>query len=462
MTFSGANITQWNDKSGNGYNATVASGKVAATWSTASNCVYFQATNVGYQTSFPANPANETLFIVANVDSPASVYNNTIIGGQAGARSFGFGYAGGSGGTGYSSYLNNEVAWQTTSIAGPSAGVTAMITGTVTSTTNCAVSLNGSNFSTTGTITAWTSGTTTYLGTDITNASYYFKGYVMEIIFYNKVLSTREQQLVQGYLAAKWGLNSSIISTHPFKSIPPSVASQFSPFVISSLGLWLDAADLSTFAPANPTNGTTLTQWNDKSGNAYNATPYGTGTTVTYNGLINAVNFLGSAGLKTSLLTPDNRIQSGFFVTTVATGSVGVIQGCSNSSGGREFRTQGTLTSLQENTAGLLTSGTTPVNTLMLVGYTDNGSTITHVVNGTPTTGTSATQFTSKTTVTLGYSFNTEYMVGSINEAIIYGNALTTQQRQAVEGYLAWKWQINGNLPTTHPFYKFSPGYIRY
>jgi hypothetical protein len=220
---SGTVISTWSDKSGNGRNATVASGRVAGTFNTAFKCVYFQASNVGYVTSYAANPTNETMFIVANIDSPANQNNNTIIGGQRGARSFGFGYAG-TGGIGRSSYLNNQVAWQTTSIVGPSAGTTALITGTVSNTTNVTVSLNGATTGasyTSGTISAWTAGTTTYLAVDTTTTIYYYKGFVMEILFYNSLLSISQRQQIEGYLAWKWGLQSNLPANHPFFNFPP-------------------------------------------------------------------------------------------------------------------------------------------------------------------------------------------------------------------------------------------------
>jgi hypothetical protein len=40
---------------------------------------------------------------------------------------------------------------------------------------------------------------------------------------------------------------------------------------------------------------------------------------------------------------------------------------------------------------------------------------------------------------------------------IIYNRTLTTSERQTVEGYLAWKWGIQANLPATHPFKNFPP-----
>ncbi len=41
---------------------------------------------------------------------------------------------------------------------------------------------------------------------------------------------------------------------------------------------------------------------------------------------------------------------------------------------------------------------------------------------------------------------------GHICETIMYNSLLSTTQRQQVEGYLAIKWGLQGNLPSTHPF----------
>ena len=47
---------------------------------------------------------------------------------------------------------------------------------------------------------------------------------------------------------------------------------------------------------------------------------------------------------------------------------------------------------------------------------------------------------------------------GSIAEVAIFNNQLTTDNRQKVEGYLAWKWGINSSLPKTHPYSGSAPG----
>ena len=218
----GTTVSTWYDKSGNGYNATVASGKIAGTYSTANSAIYCTASNTGYVTSYTAAPSLETMFVVFNNPSPSG-NNNMVIGGPQGARSLSGGYAGGGAGVGAVSYLNNEVTW--TGMASMPAstytsGTTVIITGQVNGLTT-SISQNGGTIYSNTTASAFTAGTTTYLGTDYYSASYYYIGYEMEVIFYNSLLTLSQRQQVEGYLAWKWGLASSLPTTHPFKKFAP-------------------------------------------------------------------------------------------------------------------------------------------------------------------------------------------------------------------------------------------------
>jgi hypothetical protein len=44
---------------------------------------------------------------------------------------------------------------------------------------------------------------------------------------------------------------------------------------------------------------------------------------------------------------------------------------------------------------------------------------------------------------------------GSVNEILIFTGSLTQNQCQQIEGYLANKWGLVGNLPASHPYKKF-------
>ena len=48
-------------------------------------------------------------------------------------------------------------------------------------------------------------------------------------------------------------------------------------------------------------------------------------------------------------------------------------------------------------------------------------------------------------------------MSGWIYEYIIYNTAFSTTQRQTMEGYLAWKWNLQASLPANHPYSSSAP-----
>jgi hypothetical protein len=48
-------------------------------------------------------------------------------------------------------------------------------------------------------------------------------------------------------------------------------------------------------------------------------------------------------------------------------------------------------------------------------------------------------------------------LTGDYCELIIFSSLLSTTDRQLVEGYLAWKWGLEGNLPAGHPYKNAAP-----
>jgi hypothetical protein len=72
--------------------------------------------------------------------------------------------------------------------------------------------------------------------------------------------------------------------------------------------------------------------------------------------------------------------------------------------------------------------------------------------------GSSTTFFTTGTTtagdITLGGGGANSF---DLYELIQYDGALTTSQRQQVEGYLAIKWGLSASLPSSHPYYTSGP-----
>ena len=93
------------------------------------------------------------------------------------------------------------------------------------------------------------------------------------------------------------------------------------------------------------------------------------------------------------------------------------------------------------------------------VGYTSGSTRLTnYAVNGTTRSSTTSSAHSGQTPVLPLYingSSSGAYDTSYYAEIIHYNVALTTAQRQQVEGYLAAKWGIS--LLTTHPYYRIPP-----
>jgi hypothetical protein len=55
------------------------------------------------------------------------------------------------------------------------------------------------------------------------SAGAYWNGSLCEVLVIASSVSTANRQTIEGYLAHKWGLSSSLPSDHPYKSAPPTV-----------------------------------------------------------------------------------------------------------------------------------------------------------------------------------------------------------------------------------------------
>ncbi len=60
-----------------------------------------------------------------------------------------------------------------------------------------------------------------YRHTDQTTSFLDCDAYFAEILVFNSQITTTQRQQIEGYLAWKWGLVSSLPSTHPYKLFPP-------------------------------------------------------------------------------------------------------------------------------------------------------------------------------------------------------------------------------------------------
>lgn len=464
VLLSGSSVTQWNDKSGNGRNAnqtTVSAQPTYAnkTLSFTSSHTLVNTTFTGFTTAvtaymvyYPTAAANaypRALYLIPGATAWA-LFDSTQIGAQTSATG---GY------TIYGSrHLNQTYMVGITGTTGilPQYGV------------NGATFVNVAN--------SYTQTQTTFgynIGNSNVAAGTQYTGTINEIVVYNTLLSLSQRQQVEGYLAWKWGLQGSLPATHPYKSspIPPllsppttipssvqNLQSTWSPLQISGCALWLDAGDSSTLT----LSGSSVTQWRDKSGSNYSASP----TTASFTSS-NTV-LIGSSGLTFSNFTWRTKFTS-FFVSK---GGIYTIIDTRPTTNGiiYVFTANYSLEVVYSPAGGtiemkdtLLAQGTSVVDpnvfSLLTTGY-NNGTTVTpYAVNGSPrasvaTNGTSASDAYLTKNLIFNNMANTE-----IAESLIYNTNLTNSQYQQIEGYLAWKWKLQGLLPPSHP-YKSGPPFV--
>ena len=209
----------------------------------------------------------------------------------------------------------------------------------------------------------------------------------------------------------------------------------------ASLALWLDAEDASTIT----LNGSTVSQWDDKSGNGRNASQ-GTAANqpaYTSNGLNGkpVVTFDGNNDIlnTTSFLLGQTAVS----VARRSAAMQPVIEGLSinrrafwGTSGGSGFNTHANY-AVNGSSAFTENGAASAVGAAFLVSQTGllAQAATWRLGAGTP-----------------GFA----PLNGYIAEIVTTNTLLSTDDRQKLEGYLAWKWGLEANLPADHP-YKNTP-----
>jgi hypothetical protein len=238
--------------------------------------------------------------------------------------------------------------------------------------------------------------------------------------------------------------------------------------------LWFDAADASTIT----LNGSTVSQWNDKSGNARNISQGTTANQPTYSSVNSEIVFDGS-----------NDILSNASVGAADLVSVTLIAVIKMNSGGG---TEDVLMGIGEtgNVGRIRTFYRGPNQTTVgFAGWGADVGTSTHswdigggyhIISGWNTAlGASSNVRLSRDGVTPTVHSTSGSLVASVNgfsvgslrgslvgnyysaisvkEIVVLYSAVTDTNRQLIEGYLAHKWGLSANLPSDHPYKSSAP-----
>jgi hypothetical protein len=260
----------------------------------------------------------------------------------------------------------------------------------------------------------------------------------------------------------------------------------------ADLALWLDADDAGTIT----LNGSNVSQWDDKSGNArhvsqgsasaqpeFAATGLNSKPTLRFNSptsgrhLLSSVNFPSMTGGVSAIVVSQVETQANWngYVSVGAlvantsnfefyrqtggnSGNLVIAANRDQPGGNPNFR-------YRNNTDTPPAQGSPHIATAVISGATGlagfmsvNGGGNLSLGTEHPT-GTFIPQGTGIIRVGVGYfSGDTaaSAMRGRISEIVMSASPWATDDRQRLEGYLAWKWGLEANLPVDHP-YKTTP-----
>ena len=301
-----------------------------------------------------------------------------------------------------------------------------------------------------------------------------FSGFLGEVIIYNSALTTTQRQTIEGYLARKWGFTSmysALPSIHPFYSIRPHLR-VFQPTDISNCELWLDGNDVSVLfsdvagTSAITTNGQTIRCWKDKSGRGCNATQAGNAPIWNSSKYVNFTQSLGQFMNLPNGTLPFASGTNAYSIFAVAnlnnTANVGKTIIGNGSAGTNSFNA---LQIQNQSIANLwynndIAGGSLTANTFFIANIAFDGSTRYIYQTGTSVNTTASSGWAAPNTnnvIGVEPATGNWYYDGNIGEILVYNTALTTSQRQQVEGYLAHKWGLTTPIPSTHPFKSITP-----
>lgn len=292
-------------------------------------------------------------------------------------------------------------------------------------------------------------------------------------LFYSTIVEASTMYKLQGYLSWQYGLQSNLPTNHPYFSVQPTTNDsqlEFSPSSISSMQLWLDANDATTITLS--TTASTVTQWRDKSGQGRHAIPFqgqpfysNTALTGNLPGIVfsNASTLYAPASPNTF---PSSIHAFVIFQKTgaaVATNETVVARSLSNQPAPFDVYDTTRLFGNGSGVGGgsfssaLNIKSATSVNNWSYT-VTSNfaqefwqGSTVNQSLGGTNRYGDAASNIWFGTRADSATAYR-----GVISESLFYSSILTFGERQAIEGYLAWKWGVQSSLIINHPF-RFQP-----
>lgn len=243
-----------------------------------------------------------------------------------------------------------------------------------------------------------------------------------------------------------------------------AAAAAWTPAQITT-ALWLDAADSATIT----TVGGAVSQWNDKSGNGRNAgqSTAGNRPLLTTVSGYSVVQFDGAddwMNIAAAFFPSGAPSGVSFIIAAVAQENNGGFGGVISSNiGGADTRGCGLLINSNRTYAlfppASVDSASTGASRAVLTGTTAAGTSSIYFNATLEASTTYSSNVTNETFTTLG-RYRTDdgnYGAFDLSELVVCVDTSSATTRQLLEGYLAWKWGLQGSLPAGHPYKNAAP-----
>jgi len=238
----------------------------------------------------------------------------------------------------------------------------------------------------------------------------------------------------------------------------PTLAAPWTPSDITT-ELWLDAADADTI---HDTAGA-VSQWDDKSGNGNNVTqgtvskqPIISGSTMTFT----AAQAMATVGTDISDIVGPTLNKCAVFSVMKFTSGLIFLQ-LETSSVNRLGFEGSNRWDFPRDGVGTLSGWSTALSSIKMdiLAATADGATQEVFLDGTSVASKANALTMTDAARNLGVGANAggSYGADVDFQEIIFVDSVTVEVRQKLEGYLAWKWGLEDNLPTLHPYKSAAP-----
>jgi hypothetical protein len=226
--------------------------------------------------------------------------------------------------------------------------------------------------------------------------------------------------------------------------------------------LWTPTGTLVWYAAdqiTGVTSGSALASWSDLSGNTHTLSQGTSADQPTYNTNIQnglpGVQFNGSSTYMVTGSFTWNQPSTVFIVANNTSGTNKYwVDGLSAATRGISAQS-GPIIHVGVSTGYALS--TTSLASYSVLGGVFNGSSTVASFNGNEGTGNGGTGSASGLTIGASGSGGGNWITGYIFEVVGYGSGADANLRACLEGYLAWKWGLQSNLPSGHAYKSAAP-----